>query len=195
MLHFVVKPVCPLMDIKDICARTFEQGSKYLVIMERHPAPHWHCQGTPVGGFKREKFIANLNKMHSMKRVAPRCRPCGTRTKTADNVGFQYMLKQSDHLIVEANHFTEEELDELEELAINYRAKYKAQMPDYVKKNLKKRDRSPEELHCAWRSLALAFYKEEGRRPPPRNQSDILWAMAQEENGETEVHRYVSARI
>lgn len=141
------------------------------------------------------KLIETLNKSHP-KRQLPGCedsRCFARRTKWADETGFAYMMKQIDNTVI----MISDELDE-QELRVQsaeYVKEKKDEMPQWVRERLPKRPLEPDELHSEWRMLALEYYISKEKQPPPRNQANVLWAMATTSGASSATKRYVSQKI
>jgi len=203
MLHFVCKPADPSLDPKAMAEEIFDLEYPHLVVMEQWTKagknPHWHFQGTPKDAFNtakaQRKFIERLNAEHP-KRQLPGCekaRTCARRTEWADETGFAYMMKQIDNTIVMKSDDLDEQ--ELRIASSEYVKEKKDEMPTWVRERLPKRPLDPPELHSEWRFLALEYYTEKEKQPPPRNQANVLWGMATTTGASTATKRYVSERI
>jgi len=206
MMHFVCKPCHSTIDPVKTAADWFDMSQPHLIVIEQWTkagrAPHWHFQGHLLPSMTKDKAqteaIKQLNADHPVQEHAPPgkpFRPWGRRLKRCDDQGFAYMLKQDDCTIVKTL-FDEEELEDYRERSAEYVKEKKAEMPTYVRENMKKRKRSCSEEHSEWRRLALEFYLQTpDKNPPPRNQANILWAMATTTGVSSAMKSYIAERI
>jgi len=202
MFHFVCKPADPNLDPKLLAAEAFDLEKPFLVVLEKWTkagaSPHWHFHGHRNPLIENEKsrknWIKLKNQSHSKRQLVENCKPFAARLSRCDDMGFAYCMKQEDNDVVYTS-FDQEELDEWREKSAEYVKEKKEEMPTWVRERLPKRPLDPPELHSEWRYLALEYYTEMEKQPPPRNQANLLWGMATTIGASTATKRYVSERI
>jgi len=202
MFHFVCKPADPHLDPKLIAGEAFDLEKPFMVVLEKYTkagsAPHWHFHGhiNPLieQAKPRKQWLKLKNQSHSKKIIDSKCRPFVSRTDRCDEMGFAYCMKQPDTEVVYTS-FDDNELEEWRAKSEEYVKEKKEEMPTWVRERLPKRPLDPPELHSEWRYLALEYYTEMEKQPPPRNQANVLWGMATTTGASTATKRYVSERI
>jgi len=110
----------PSWDYASIARRFFGDG-KCLVVAEKMVTnAHVHFQGYSAHSTALvDKFITEFAATHYSRKEYPNGRPVKRARRSVDEVGFQYLCKES-HPPLFVQGFTEEELDELRQKSLDY---------------------------------------------------------------------------
>lgn len=181
MLHFVIQPYCPNLDLE----RTKEDlfgDNQCLFILEKKPAWHVHVHGYPREGCPDiTKYLKELAAQHSKRAIDTRCLPIKRKHEGVDEKGFQYVCKflGTDMDVILNNGFSQEDLEELKKKSDEAREALKVSMSDYIKEHYIPAPGAPfDEVHDAYLSHGLWFYKKEKETlPPPNFKRLVLWAL------------------
>lgn len=146
--HFVVKHYDFELEkeFQDIAKKLFT--SPYLVMKEYRPSEHYHFQGITEHSLDRFKEMTQelITQKHRYRKEVPDCRLCVHSGKLVDQTGFQYMVKQSNSLVM-ATTFTDDEISGLAVKSDEYVKKLKNELNEYVHPLIKEK-------------LKMAFTKE-----------------------------------
>lgn len=126
MIHLKIE-VCQTVEIVDLAKSIFNSAStdgkkrkapdeKALVVLHKgkHENPHWHLQGqTTLSPKDLVALVKSATEKHSKYIAAPNARPWKQSKKDVNELGFQYMMKETPPVVVYSQGFTQEELDEL----------------------------------------------------------------------------------
>jgi len=201
LVHFKVE-TCSSIDPIKVCTDLFDLNRCLCVLHKgKHENPHWHFQGeterTDV-----DAYIKTLTENHSKRIAKPTSRPAKRMKTEVTEDGYQYMLKESPPVVVwSSGHFTPEIIAELHEKSQGHVQELKQQMYYYVIEKLAnvKEDLSVADaktLHGYWRRIALSYYLDEDKMPPPNFQKLVLWYMAKYYTKKNRtVREYVSSHI
>ena len=183
-----------IWDYNAIAADLFG-SSRYLVVAEKlSQNAHVHWQGeTYMSPTDWKRAKSSLSAKHFQRLLDPHARPLKESDKPVDDNGFQYMLKEPKHVILAQNGFTSEEIDHLVFKSNEHREVVKNGLRDTLFKL--QVSGSPEGVHLALRRAGTRYFSDEGRRPGPRYQKDILWIMHEHPAGCDEWKDYVADRI
>jgi len=177
LIHFKVE-TCRTVDPEEVAEELFGDNQHLVVLHKgKHENPHWHFQGytsTTPGGVK-EHLVA-LAAGHSKKIASPKSRPVKRMVKEVTDVGFQYMMKEGVDSVVVSQGFTPEELEELHAKSEEHVASLKNQLYEYLEAHLTIDD-VPKTVHGKARQLAMKYYLEAEKMPPPNLQKLVLWHM------------------
>lgn len=195
-IHFKVE-TCVSVDVVNLAISLFLQN-KCLVVLHKgkNENPHWHFQGeTELDESEIKKKLAEVAQGHTKKVSNPNSRPVKRRKVDADDLGYQYMMKEDPPKVVYSRGFTEEELDELHEASKDHVEQLKNQLQYYLVDKIKWEEEdgkmiNPKDLHPQFRRHAINYYMEEDKMPPPNLQKLILWYMLKMSKDKV-VHRYM----
>lgn len=159
--HFKVKYdqiLCSEDGCERICGDLYDRDQKYLVVLEKSDTnAHCHFQGfthMPTSVF--ENTAGEFFRNHKQKQFKPNSRPVSHVKREADDLGFQYMMKEDVPKVL-ATNFTPEELEDLAE-------KSKAYKEDYSKGAFKRmmecEAESPTTLHKKMRKIHTQYHIE-----------------------------------
>jgi len=176
--HLVVNPYDPNQDYTAFAMEVYDPKEKILVVREKKNGFHCHLQGVVTDAAKFEKAMRNLIDTHEEKIKNKDKRPVKRRKLAADEVGFQYMVKEkpTTAVIYKAN-ITDEELDELYERSQEHVAELKAGLTDYIRDNAT--GDTPGQLLMSASVCAIRHYKETSTMCPPNLAALVRHAVMQ----------------
>lgn len=195
LVHFKVE-TCSSIDPVDVARVVFDMN-RYLVVLHKgkNENPHWHFQGDTTWASSRlDEYLAELAANHTKKIAKPNSRPIKRAKKGIDEVGFQYMMKETPPTVVSTT-FTEAELEELHAASEEHVDEMKNKLYHYLEERLDM-SKTPAQVHAQARLLSGVYYLDENKMPPSNLQKLILWHIAKLAGKENEVFvSYVFERI
>lgn len=181
MYHLVVKPYDPSLDYVDFCRKAFGEN-KCLAMLEKKGGDHLHIQGIPaVGNGVLGDLKEGLTMNHYRKKAGDACHPVKKRKREADDMGFQYMAKElPSSVVVYKQGFTDEDLQELYEKSEKYREELQSQLGEYLRDRCGSGAdyRTPRDLHKRLCVLAIEYYMDLDKMPPPNLKALVRYNMA-----------------
>jgi len=184
LIHFKLE-VCRTVDPQALAFQIFGTR-KHLVVMHqgKKENPHWHFQGmTSLSPGSLKTVFSTVTSGHSKLISNPKARPLKQAKKKVDELGYQYMLKESPPNVVTSIGFTPEEIDELHEASQAHVKELQNKVFDYLvpkiefysKKTGERHE--PVQVHNSIRLAALDYYMEKDIMWPPNLQKLLLFYM------------------
>lgn len=138
--HFTVNPHDPSLDWPSICKDLFVEGGKCLVVLENKKkntlCPHVHVQGetTLAPSTFGDTLTRLITTKHYKRKYAghENARVCKRVRKSVDGLGFQYISKHDDSVVLFSSGFSAEDLDTLKEASEDYVEQLKHSAEEFV---------------------------------------------------------------
>jgi hypothetical protein len=118
----------PAWDWEELCKNLFMPEEKYSAVAEHVSSnAHVHLQGTTRLSPMQFKYVkTKWAQTRWEKKLKPSARPFSEAKREVNEKGFQYIMKEGkNEQIFARNLFTDEELEELKNQSVAYRANLK----------------------------------------------------------------------
>lgn len=186
----------PTWDYTAVATDIFN-GPRVLVIAEKmHINAHVHFQGeTTLAPTTFGDKITALAAKHWRKKECPNSRPVKRAKKEVNETGFQYVLKEEPAKILYSRGFTDKELEELHEKALEHKDMYKKGLYEHLLAILVRPTDEGKEVYYRFFDEAHKWLKDNDRQIFRHTRMDILNAMASHPNTTVSMRRYVADHI
>lgn len=185
----------PSLDYEKICKAVYGENQCLCVAEKLETNAHVHFQGlTNLGKERYDDLFAEYTQNHFIRRVKPGARPVRhVRSGNVDEVGFQYMCKESPPNVLYKNGFTEQDIEDMHQASEEHVEEVKSGM----KRKLHEMEftGTPEYVHEEMQVAALKYFISENKFTPPNFQKQVLYAMATKPGVTDAEFRYVAKRI
>lgn len=183
----------PTWDYASICKDFFGDGKCIAMAEKMTTNAHVHFQGECI--LSEDAFTKKMTELastHFSKKEYPSGRPLKRVKRTVDETGYQYLCKEG-HAPIYSQGFGDEELRLLKEKSDAHVQELKCGLMEHV--SSRTFSGSPEQVHQAIKEAAWDYYKATARRPGPRFQKDVLYAMGMHPQATRAWELYVMDRI
>ncbi|MEO5351332.1 MAG: hypothetical protein H7836_17070 [Magnetococcus sp. YQC-3] len=186
----------PAWDYADIATSMFD-GERVLVTLEKLDKNcHVHFQGhTSLAEATFTDHITELAAKHWKKAVDTKCRPIRRARKNIDEQGFQYIMKEEKPTVLFSRGFTDEQLRELHEKALEHKDKFQNGLFETLIKMEVKESMDGRTIYHMMFVAAKKWLKENDRKLSRHTKWDILNAMAFHPQATVAMERYVCDHI
>ena len=154
---------------------------------------HVHFQGnTDLTAKQLDTAITELARTHYLKKHSPNSKPVRRVHGTVTVVGYQYLSKEGRDPLY-SQGFSAADLAALREASATHVEELKCGMPNHIFSL--SYSAIPADAFNAMRLDALEYYDSQDKRPGPRFQKDVLWAMYKHPSVTDAWKFFVSERI
>jgi len=178
--HFTVNPHDPALDWSHICYELFGHN-KCMVMLENKKkntlCPHVHVQGVTdlASSTFADKVSLLITTVHWKRKLSghEKSRPCKRVRSDVTGLGFQYICKQSDSVLLHSRGFTDSDLETLKQASEDYVEQLKHGAEEFVWSTIKM-EMPYDSVVSKARYAYLLWLEQEGKPISPSFRTRVL---------------------